>query len=236
LAVELWNACVPPDATAAEVELLMAELGLSPGAAVLDMPCGAGRHAVPLAQRGCRVTGVDLSEEFLAHAARAADAASVDIRWIRADMTEPRGTRAFDAAICMGNSFGYLGHTDTLQFLGAVSAALIPGARFAIDTGTLAESLLPNLEEQLWLEAGGITMLIQHDYDAAASRLDTVYTFLRDGARETRRSAHHVYTLAELGRMLADAGLRLRDTYADSERTPYALGSPRAFVIAEKPR
>jgi cyclopropane fatty-acyl-phospholipid synthase-like methyltransferase len=48
LAVDLWVAAIPAEVTAAEVELIEAELGLGPGARVLDVPVGQGRHAVSL--------------------------------------------------------------------------------------------------------------------------------------------------------------------------------------------
>jgi cyclopropane fatty-acyl-phospholipid synthase-like methyltransferase len=48
--------------TIAEVEFLIETLELSPGASILDVRCGTGRHAIELARRGYRVTGVDLDE------------------------------------------------------------------------------------------------------------------------------------------------------------------------------
>lgn len=47
--------------TVREVDFLLEELELSPGAAILDVGCGIGRHAVELAKRGYAVTGLDLS-------------------------------------------------------------------------------------------------------------------------------------------------------------------------------
>jgi len=48
--------------TAAEIDFLIAELGLPPASAILDVGCGTGRHSVGLAKRDYRVTGVDLSK------------------------------------------------------------------------------------------------------------------------------------------------------------------------------
>src|SRR5690242_14800743 len=47
-----WRAAVPPHLTAAEVDFVAGMAGLRPGARVLDVPCGSGRHALDLARRG----------------------------------------------------------------------------------------------------------------------------------------------------------------------------------------
>src|SRR5687767_5885998 len=69
LVVDFWRAAMTPEVTDAEATFLADRLALSPGDRVLDVPCGDGRLALALAVRGCRVTGVDISEEFLTAAA-----------------------------------------------------------------------------------------------------------------------------------------------------------------------
>ncbi len=57
-----------------EVDFLVEELRLKPGATILDVGCGTGRHSVELARRGFAVTGVDLSDGMLAEARKHAAA------------------------------------------------------------------------------------------------------------------------------------------------------------------
>ena len=57
---------------------------------VLELACGTGRVAIPLAKAGLRVTGIDLSRGMLDEARRKAVAEGVSATWIEADM------RAFD--------------------------------------------------------------------------------------------------------------------------------------------
>lgn len=81
--------------------VVLAELErLSPGRA-LDLGCGAGRHAVWLAERGWRVTGVDFSEVALRQARSRAAEQAVDVTWIQADLVdyEPPGT--FDLVLVL---------------------------------------------------------------------------------------------------------------------------------------
>lgn len=61
-----------------QVDRLLDLLDLDAGAKVLDVPCGVGRHAVELADRGFRVTGVDATEPFLETARERAEDAAVD--------------------------------------------------------------------------------------------------------------------------------------------------------------
>ena len=51
--------------TVEEAEFVLEELGLPAGGRILDVGCGTGRHAVELARRGYRVTGVDISSGML---------------------------------------------------------------------------------------------------------------------------------------------------------------------------
>ena len=94
----------------AEVDFLIAELGLAPGAAVLDVGCGTGRHAVELARRGYAVTGLDLSSAMLSEVRVRAAGAGVAVRWVQADAAMFDLAEGFDASICLcEGAFGLLG-------------------------------------------------------------------------------------------------------------------------------
>jgi hypothetical protein len=71
-------------------------------------------------------------------------------------------------------------------------------------------------------------------YDAPRSRIVTEMEFTAPGAEpETSTVAHHVYTTAELARMLEQAGFTVADLLADpAARTPFELGSNRLVVVA----
>ncbi len=99
--------------TLQEVDFLLEELSLKPGALILDIGCGTGRHSIELAKRGYKVTGIDLSTKMLAKAAESAKAAGVNINWVRADATKFTLPPKYDGAICLcEGSFGLLGHRD----------------------------------------------------------------------------------------------------------------------------
>ena len=234
IALDLWRQAIPTEQTIADVEWLMRSLATSPGAQLLDVPCGNGRHAVPLAERGMRVTGVDLSDEFVAEARGRAQTAGVEVEILRADMVELPERGPFDGAYCMGNSFGYTPHEETLSFLEKLAGMMKTGARFCLETGMSAESILPEFVGNRWVRVADILLLVDHRYDSEQSRLETEYTFVRDGKSETRHASHAIYTVAEIRRFLAGAGLLTRSIAGSTDGDPFEPGCQRLLLVAEK--
>ncbi len=230
LAVEFWARAMTPETTAAEVDFLVKTLELEPGARVLDVPCGHGRHSLELAKRGYRVTGLDISEDAL----RLAQAQPSSVDWIQGDMRRFSREAEFDAALCFGNSFGYLDHATATAFLSGLARALKPGGRLAIETGMAAESILPALQPRGWYQIGDIVMLSERRYVVEESRVDIDYTFIRGSVIETRPSASYVYTVAELRRMLQGAGFEAVAMFSSTASEPYKLGSPRLILVGRK--
>ena len=75
LALDLWRKALPPEHTKAESGFLVQALQCGAGSHLLDVPCGNGRLSRELASRGYRVTGVDISEEFIEEASAMAASA-----------------------------------------------------------------------------------------------------------------------------------------------------------------
>ena len=228
LAVEFWTNAMTPALTLTDVDFLEKTFDAKPGARLLDVPCGNGRHSIELARRGYRITGIDLSQEFLA-AARA----ELDADWRFGDMRALElEASAFDGAFCFGNSFGYLDYEGVGAFLSSMAGALKPGAKLVIETGVCAESILPTLVAKRWHRFGDLFIVSENRYDAAASRLDIDYTFIHEGKIETRPAASYVFTVAEMGRMLESAGFEVLARNSGVAGEPYQLGSPRLIIMA----
>ena len=75
--------------------------------AALDLACGPGRYAIPLALRGFAVTGVDCTPFLLNKAREYAASAQVDIELVQEDMRRFTRPHAFDLAVNLFTSFGY---------------------------------------------------------------------------------------------------------------------------------
>ena len=229
-AVDFWTRAMTPALTLADVDFLEKTFDVKPGARLLDVPCGNGRHSIELARRGYRVSGIDLSDEFLA-AARA----ELDADWRQGDMRELElEPSMFDGAFCFGNSFGYLDHTSVGSFLSALAGALKPGAKLVIETGMTAESILPTIVPKRWHRLGDLLVLSENRYDPWESCLHIDYTFVRGSVVETRPTASYVFTAAELRRMLDAAGFNTLSFQGSVTGEPYQLGSPRLVIIAQR--
>ncbi|MBL8179929.1 MAG: class I SAM-dependent methyltransferase [Bryobacterales bacterium] len=217
--------------TLAEVDFFENVLAPAPGAHILDIPCGGGRHSIELARRGYRMTGFDISAQFLAIARRNAQAAGVPVEFRRGDMVQPPDG-PFDAAFCYGNSFGYLTHNDTRTFLSGVGRSLRAGARFLLETGTAAETILPTFQPESEFNFGGIRMQTTRNYRFRDSTIESVYRFSRDGMEESHRLEQAVYTTGEICRMLQGAGFAVVQLHSGTDGSPMRMGASRRLLIA----
>jgi len=232
VANDMWRYVTAGEMTRVESDFLANTLNIHESYNLLDVPCGNGRLAIELAKRGCRVTGIDQSEEYIAEAREAS--ASLPATWILGDMRQLPWRAEFDGAFCFGNSFGYLNARDARGFLAAVAHALKDGARFIIDTGMAAESILPNRQKARWFKLGDLYMLSENEYHPREGRMDIQYTFIRHGTAETRPSSSYVLTTREICEMHGEAGLEPVELLESLNGEPYQLGSQRLIVVSTK--
>jgi SAM-dependent methyltransferase len=232
VANDLWRKCVTTDQTEAEADFL--EKALGKATRLLDVPCGNGRHCLELARRGKRMTGIDLSEEFIAEARAGAKAGKLRVDFIHGDMRRLRLPAKLDGAFCMGNSFGYFDHSGVVQFVRGIARVLKPKARIVLETGCVAETLLPSLKERGWYQVQDILFAIENRYLPDISCLETEATFVQNGKTEVRKFWHRVYTAAEIQRLLQAAGLATLHLYGSLDGQPFKMGDQRLLLVAER--
>jgi SAM-dependent methyltransferase len=133
--LEIYEHVLPSARATADVEGIIALLDLTPGARILDVACGHGRHSILLSKLGYDVTGYDLSKVFLDRARADADAQGATVRWVPGDMRNLPFLSEFDVAINIFTAFGYFEDPeDDIKTLRGVHAALRPGGRFLLET------------------------------------------------------------------------------------------------------
>jgi SAM-dependent methyltransferase len=150
LHTETYDAATPEVPGGDDVAFLL-QLAEDVGGPVLELGCGTGRVAVPLAEAGLTVVGLDRSPDMLAIARRKRTALPSDVRrrlrFVEADMTEFRLGRRFGLAFAAFRVFMHLLDPEAQRAsLAAVRRHLRPGGLLVIDVFD------PKLG---WLEPGG---------------------------------------------------------------------------------
>jgi hypothetical protein len=209
--------------------------GLAVPGAALEFGVGTGRIALPLAARGIAVHGIDLSEAMVARlrAKPGGDAIGITI----GDFATARAGRAFRLAYLVFNTIGNLTTQDAQVdcFLNA-AAHLSPGGCFVIEVGVPQLQRLPPGETFQPFSVTPTHLGID-EYDIATQGLVSHhYTFDGSRAQAQVRSIPFRYVWpAELDLMARIAGLRLRERWADWDRTPFTSDSRKHISVWEKP-
>lgn len=231
--VRMVGSILTTDRTRAEVAALSAVLGLRPGSRVLDLGCGQGRLAVPLARAGAQVTGWDGCAPLLDVAAAAARDAGVDVEWVHADFVRLDRESEFDAAFNVGTALGYAAEADDRTSLAAVRKALRPDGVFVIDTEN-RERMLASAR-RTWFERAGDLVCCARTFDAVTSRWhESLRWTAADGSRREQSYSLRLYSATELVNLLRQLGFQGDITVSGSlDGTEYDVDSPRLVVRAE---
>ena len=224
--------------TAPQCDFVASALELEPGARILDLCCGQGRHAVELARRGFSVTGFDLSGYLLGLAEDRAEKAEVACEFVRGDMRELPWENTFDAVLNLFTAFGYLeSDEEDERALQAIRAALRPGGLLLIDHHN-RERTTPWLGKgrKDWWEGDGHTVLEQEDWDVRRSRITMTRTIIApDGARRQTGFVLRMYSHSEWMGMFRRVGLEWVRSYGGYDASDYAHDSRGLIIIARKP-
>lgn len=227
---------ITPERTAAQVDFLEKVLNIQPGAKILDLACGHGRHSVEFARRGYQLTGQDLNSFFLKEAEKSANEAGVNVRWVQSDMRRIPFENEFDAVVNLFSSFGYLESDEEDQLvIHQVAKALRRGGQFFLDMIS-RDGVMRRFQERDWTElADGSVVLHERAFDFGSGRnYERRQRIWTDGKREEVQIISRMYTSTELIHMCKAAGLKATEVYGDYNGEALGLDSRRCIVIAEK--
>ena len=236
------------DRAAGEVDALarlFAEFGVPDGGKVLDLACGVGRHAVPLAKLGYRVTGVDISPLFIQKAREYAANENADARFLVADALDLTNALAydapFDAAINMFTSHSYYGRDGDVKMFDGVADLCGPNAPLVVMTAN-RDAIVRRFAPVGVERAGDVAILQRRALDLETSAMMNIWDFFEGDESFpslTLEMNHRVYSLHEMIDVLEDAGWRYleglgSDFEVSGELTPLDIDSSRMWVIATK--
>jgi SAM-dependent methyltransferase len=214
----------------AETDLIWRLLELEPGMEVLDLACGHGRITRPLAERGCRVTGLDATPLFLDRARREAGEHGVTVTYVEGDMRDLPWTGRFDRVINWFTAFGYFDDDGNRRVLREVRRALRPGGRFALELNN-RDRIIRDFQPESVYEHGDVLIVERRRLDPLTGRCPTERIIVRDGTIRRIPFFVRLFTYTELRDWLLDAGFTEVSGH-DETGDPLTPDSRRMIVIA----
>jgi SAM-dependent methyltransferase len=195
----------------------------------LELAIGTGRIAVPLAERGVRVAGVDLSPDMVAELRRKTDEVPVEI----GDMATTRVEGTFSVAYIVYNSIFNL-PTQELQAACFENAAahLEPGGTFVVELMVPELQRLPRGDKFLLFDTSPEHVGFD-EFDLVTQELTSHHYNPATGDYSTF-PGRYIWP-SELDLMARLAGLELRERWADWDRSPFTAESTKHVSVWEKP-
>ena len=220
--------------SAYEVKRIIELCGLKKNDLVFDCCCGPGRHSLELAQQGCRVTGLDLSQGYLDLAREEAVKRSLTVEFIHKDVRTIDYENKFDGIINMFTSFGYFDDPEEdLELLRKLYRALKPGAALFMEMAG-KEILARNFEERTWFEREGIKIMLEYSVDLNWTELNNRWLFYKDDKMTEYSFSHRIFSASEMAQMLWKAGFPMIEIYGSFEKDPYDHKAKNLILIARK--
>jgi SAM-dependent methyltransferase len=219
-------------AAAREVAWITARLGVAPGDRLLDLGCGAGRHARAFAAAGADVVGADLSAALLFRAVRGARGGA---RFVRADVRALPFRAIFRHVVSLFTSFGYFDDAGDRAHLAEVRRVLVQGGSFLLDflnAPRVAASLVPESERVLDAGQAG-ERRVREQRVLRAGRVEKDVE-VRSGDRlvASWRESVRLHSRQDLEAMFADVGLLVVGVHGDLAGSPWSEASDRLVLVA----
>lgn len=215
---------------------------IKPNAAIIDVGCGTGEISLRLAEKGHKVTGIDLSEEMLAFAQQKAQAKNQSIQFLHQDMREVTGfEQAFQAAVICCDSLNYLKNENDVkktfknmfQLLEADGVLL-----FDVHTPYKMEEVFPGSTYADQDEE--ISYIWQSDKgDDVYSVIHDLSFFVKDGDMYQRYDETHeqrTFPFETYAAFLESAGFEQIEVTADFTNEAPGEFAERYFISAKKPK
>jgi len=210
--------------TGEEVDDIVALIGRGPKASILDLCSGNGRHAIAMALRGYRVTGIDVGPGAVHLARETARNLGLTVDFRLLDVKNVAFEDAYDAAFLTCGGFSDFSPADAAVMLALVERALSPGGCLVIEYADKASAPTADLRAWQFVQAersvfydGPHLQLEERIFDAdAGAEVSRVFVVPSDG---------HVREFAKCRQYYAEDAVRDMLKSAHLEPVAVAPGS-----------
>lgn len=217
--------------TAHEVDFVLVQTGLTPPAAVLDIGCGFGRHAVALAQCGFEVIGIDPSEAMLAKARTLAEKVGASATFVQASGETFDTDKRFDAAICLFNTLGQVSlYGDNRELVANAARLLDSGGRFVVEVPNW-EPTVANLKIDEKYGDGENAPEVNRQYYKESGLILEIFRIEVRGKRRVFLLKYQLLRQGELAALLEDAGFVVDGWFGDYAGGPFTAVSPKMIAV-----
>jgi SAM-dependent methyltransferase len=211
------------------VQNVVGLLNLAPGARILDVGCGRGRHLWPLSDLGYRVAGIDLAAHRVAEARAGSAQKGIDAELFVGSMLDPLPQAPYDAVVNWFTSFGFFDDLATHQLaIAHMAQALSPGGALVMDFMNAVEvraNLVPEDHVQVDRVEFHINRWIEEPFVHKSISI-------RDGAHsEAFHERVMLLDRTDFEALFAAAGLQSVQFLGDYDGSPWTPQSPRCIAI-----
>lgn len=218
-----------------EVARLIDILALPAGSTILDVPCGQGRHAHPLAEAGYKVDGLDYSAHLIEKAKKRGTGPT--LKYTRGDMRTlpPKWAGKFDAVLNLFTSFGFFANAkDDAHVITEFARVLKPGGVLVWHGGSRDGVMAKFLSRDWWKSEDGTMIGHERSFDPLSGILSIETAWEGPSGSGTRSHRIRLYTASRLAELCLDAGLIVEEAYDGFQDKPLTRRSGEMLLVARK--
>lgn len=228
-----------PEKINATIQHLFASGILKPGMKVLDLGCGPGLYTEKIAEAGCEVTGLDLSQGSLDYARKHAKESELDIDYRCMNFFDMDYSDTFDAALQIYGEMNTFSDAARDRLLGLIRNALKKNGKFVFDITTRVLRMKYGLKTNWYISDGGFWSPGKHlvlergfDYPEDSVWLDQFIVMEPQKCR-VFRNWFHDYTFEGFSEVLSKTGFHVKNVWNDLTGTVYKEGGEWIAIAAE---
>ena len=215
------------------VQLILENIDIPVNGKVLDLACGPGRHSILFAQKGYKVSAVDLSKNLLAVALNSALKANVNINFIEADLRNLCIKPKFDLVVNLFTSFGYFENDgENFKLFDRAFYFLDDNGYFVLDflnKSYIEKNIVPKSEGYI-----DHTKIIQ-ERKIEGKRVIKKISIEKNNVEKHFIESVRMYDKDELAHEIKKRGFKIKNIFGGVRGRTFDLEtSPRIIIIARK--